>query len=89
MCRLFNKENNHQQIKNNGESKVLVTNEYSSQRIKRDIDSNKIDNPVLKQEDIFKVEKTIDKIYEDLEDKSRNVTYRERDLKNITKVFKG
>lgn len=88
MCRLFNEENNRQQIKNNGESKVLVTIEYSARhRIKRGVDSNKIDNPVLKQEDILKVEKIVDKIYEDLEDNSRNVT-RQRDLKNITMVFK-
>lgn len=91
MCRLFNEENNHQQIKNNeSKSKVLVTDEYSaSQRIKRGVDFNKIDNPVLKQEDILKVEKIIDKIYEDIEDNSKNVTYRQRNSKNVTEVFKG
>ncbi|XP_045770578.1 uncharacterized protein LOC123871060 isoform X2 [Maniola jurtina] len=89
ICRLFNEENSRRQISSATNIKSNVNNSPTTRhRIKRNVDSNKIDNPVLHRKDILRVEKIVDKLYDDFEDNGNHITYRQRNLENVTKGMK-
>lgn len=52
-------------------------------RNKRNVDNNELGNTNLKQEDLVRVEKIVDKLYDDLD--STTVAYRRRVLINVNK----
>lgn len=52
-------------------------------RNKRNVDNNELGNTNLKQEDLVRVEKIVDKLYDDLD--STTVAYRRRVLIDVTK----
>ncbi|XP_069357183.1 uncharacterized protein [Maniola hyperantus] len=90
ICRLFNEENSRRRTSTATDTKSNVNiSPITRHRIKRDVDSNKIDNSVLKQKDIMlRVEKIVDKLYDDLEENGNHITYRQRNVKNVTKEIK-
>ncbi|KAJ0173194.1 hypothetical protein K1T71_011370 [Dendrolimus kikuchii] len=70
MCRMFNNENERFDLQKPGES---VDNR---RRIKRDIPSQATDvNPALNEEDAKRVEKIVEKLYDDMEAKGERVNY--------------
>lgn len=52
-------------------------------RNKRNVDNNELGNTNLKREDLVRVEKIVDKLYDDLD--STTVAYRRRVLIDVTK----
>ncbi|XP_050353324.1 uncharacterized protein LOC126775428 [Nymphalis io] len=79
ICRIFNEENKVNLITDN-------TNNTKYKRTKRDVDNNEISNPSLKHDGTVKVEKIVDKLYDDLDPSGNTVNYRRRNLTNITKT---
>ncbi|XP_046964140.1 uncharacterized protein LOC124533022 [Vanessa cardui] len=76
ICRIFNEENKGNLITNN-------TNNIKI-RSKRDIDNNEISNPI--KQDVGKVEKIVDKLYDELEPNGKPVKYRRRNTTDVTKT---
>ncbi|KAJ2940189.1 hypothetical protein O0L34_g11753 [Tuta absoluta] len=82
MCRLFEHEQHMKQITNNlpREKKTL------KRRGKREIAASKFNGaPPLKEEDAKRVESIVDKLYDDLTENGKRVTYRQRE-KTSTKI---
>ncbi|CAG9559182.1 unnamed protein product [Danaus chrysippus] len=84
ICRLFNQETKYLESVN---ATNYTINNSSNNRSKREIRAD-VDNPLLKDEDIERVESIVDKIYDDMEQNGNRVTYRrrlinEQDKKNI------
>nr|XP_026488077.1 uncharacterized protein LOC113394851 [Vanessa tameamea] len=71
ICRIFNEENKGSLITNN------TNNKYK--RSKRDVDNNEISNPV-KHEDAVKMEKIVDKLYDDVDPSGKAVKNRRRNV---------
>lgn len=73
ICRIFNEEN----------KRGLNAEENLSYRNKRSVNNNELGNTNLKQEDLVRVEKIVDKLYDDLD--STTVAYRRRVLIDVSK----
>lgn len=76
ICRLFNQEIKYLEAVN---ATNYTLNNSSNNRAKREVRAD-VDNPLLKDEDIERVESIVDKIYDDMQQNGSPVTYRRRFL---------
>ncbi|KAI5632352.1 astacin (Peptidase family m12A) domain-containing protein [Phthorimaea operculella] len=78
MCRIFENEQRLKQTNSN--------RSRQKKRGKREIASSKLNrSPALKEEDVNRVESIVDKLYDDLTEHGKRVTYRQRE-KATTKI---
>ncbi|CAH2093653.1 unnamed protein product [Euphydryas editha] len=84
ICRIFNEENKRSLNANDAYS-IKVKKHNIRHRIKRNVDNNELGNSILKQDDLVRVEKIVDKLYDDMDSTGNTVVYRRRVLTDVAK----